>query len=364
MKIERKELLTALEPLKPALAVRSSIAELSHVWFDREFAYAYDNGKGIRVKFACPLKLGVSGPLLLGLVEQSSADTFTLEENDTALTFKSGRSNVKLVTLPFEGRVWPYPEKSKGKPLATIKVSEGFLAALKRVLSLRPVIQKRMEHHSVCVYPIGKSGEEMDLFTTDSVSLAYMPLVEAIGSNADALAIPREFADQILAQCKPGQELNFYTDHFALQASEKVWLYSNVFDTSEMLELGEAVDKFSDKKLTPTFDIPDGFTATLERAVLMAGTEEPVVSLRATGKTLVLKGQFKFGQLDEEFTLSAALPKVSIDVVAKTLLAVKDVTRMMILPRNDRENGALALCGKDGFRYITAPWGMDKKSKE
>lgn len=350
MKIERKELLAALEPLKPALATRSSVAELSHVWFDGEYAYAHDAGMGIRVRFESPLKFGVPGALLLGLVNQASADSLTLEETDDALAFKSGRSNVKLATLPVERKIWPYPAKPNSKPVASLKVSEDFLKALKRVFVVHPASPKRMEHHSVCLFAMQK---EMDVYTTDSASLAFMPVEEPITGKVSSLAVPRPFAEQISAQCVAGATLEYYSDHYALEASDKISLYSNVFDTSGMEDLPSYADKHSDAAVSPPFEIPKELNATLERAVLMAGPEKSVVKLRTDGKKLFLKGKFKFGELDEEFALTASLPKVSIDVLANILLALKDVNRMMIAPE------ALTLRGEDGFMYIVAKYGYE-----
>lgn len=347
MKIDRKELLAALEPLKPALASRSSVAALSHIWFDGKFAYAHDNGIGIRVKFESPLKCGIPGALLLGLIGQSSADSLTLEETDDALAFKSGRSNVKLVTLPLEQKVWPYPATVEGKMIASLEISEAFLAALKRVFIVHHSSPKRMEHHSVCVFPV---EGEMDLYTTDSAAIAFMPVAEPIKGKVDNLAIPRSLAEQIVGQCKPGPELKLFSDYFVVQANVKVCLYSNVFDTSAMEDLPTYADKYSDKKVSPPFEIPKELNATLERAVLMAGPEEPIVKLRTGAKILSLKGKFKFGELDEEFAVNVSLPKVSIDVVAKTLLSVKNVDRMMIA------SGALTLRGEDDFMYIVAAY--------
>jgi hypothetical protein len=250
---------------------------------------------------------------------------------------------VKLNTLPLDRRVWRYPEKVVGKPSASLKVSEAFIKALKRVFTLKPSGPKRMEHHAVCIFA---EGDEMDLFVTDSASLLVAPVSEPMTGAAKKIAIPREMAEQIAGQCKPDVDLKMFADYFTVQANDKVTLYSNVFDTSEMLDLPGYADRFTDDKTAPPFKLPEGFSAALERAALLAGAEPPTVTLKGSGKALKLSGVFKFGTLDEEFELVKAIPKAVISLDAKTLLSVKGVDKLAIA------NGFANLRGEDGFMYI------------
>jgi len=347
MKIDRKELLTALEPLKPALSNRGAVVELSHIWFDSEFAYAHDGGMGVRVKLETPFKLGVPGNLLLGLLNQAGAESLTLDAKEDTLAFKAGKSNVKLATLPLDSRVWPYPEKPTSKPVATIKVSEALIAGLKQVFVVKPSNPTRMEHHGVSIFPVEK---EVDLYTTDSKMVAVTPVTEPLVGKIKSAVLPRNFAEQLVAQCKAGAELKLYSDCFTVTASPKVTLYSNVFDTSDMYDMPSIADKFSDEKAAPPFKLPEGFSGTLERAVLMAGADEPAVQLITDGKTLLVTGRFKYGELSEQFAVDKALPKCAVLVLAKQLLAPKDIERMMI------SKDGVTLRGKDGFMFITAPY--------
>ena len=346
MQVSRKELLAALEPLKPAFAGRSVVTALTHIWFDGDYAYAHDGGVGARTALKTDFKLGVPGGLLLGLLGQSGPDDITLTEAGAALTLKAGRSNVKLATLPLDQRVWPYPEKAIGKPVASLKVTKGFMSALKRVFVIRPATPKRMEHHAVCVFGIG--DDEMDLFTTDSATLAVMSLAEPLLGKADAIAIPRSFAEQLATNCQYDKELKMYADHFVVDASPTLTLYSNVYDTADLLDLPSFAEKYSNDKAAPPFEIPKEFAAALERVVLMAGLEDAAVSLQTGGKSLGMTGAFKLGELAEEFEVSKSLPKCVVPVVAKTLLSVRDVNEMAV------GSNAVTLRGKDKFMFVLA----------
>ncbi len=227
MKIERKKLLAALEPLKPALAVKTVVVAQQQIWFDKKHAYAHDGGFGVRTAFDTPFDFGVPGKLLLGLLEQSEADEVTLEPKEENLAFKAGKSAIKLAIFDKVKRPKFYPDKPESKPLATLKVSKELVAGLRRVFTLRPANPKRLEHHGVCLFA---AGPEMDLFTTDSKTFAVSPVIQKLGVKRALL--PRGFAVQLVAQCEENAALELYEDHFRVAANKATTLYSNVLDIS------------------------------------------------------------------------------------------------------------------------------------
>jgi DNA polymerase III sliding clamp (beta) subunit (PCNA family) len=347
MQLSRKDTLAALEAVKPAVASRSAIIETTHLWFTGTHVWATDGGLGIKVKFDSPIKCGVPGSLFFGLLNQAAADTLEFDYDDNVLAFKAGRSRVKLNTLPLEqGRIWRFPDRASGKPKATIKVSEHFIAGLKRVLALKPVARSRMEHHAVCIYA---EGEEMDLYTTDSRSMLVTPVTEKLIGTVEKIALPRDLAQQIVDQCAPGEDLKMYADYFTTTASNRVTLYSNVLDTSEMLDIPTFADTYANDKVSAPVPIPEGFTAALERALLVAGSDAPSVRLTTNGKSLKFFGHYKAGEVEEEFQLTKAAAKGTILADAKTLLGVKDVKKLAIF-----DGKALTLRDDEGFMYMLA----------
>lgn len=343
MKLERKKLLEVLAPLKPALATPTVIAGQLQIWFDKEYAYAHDGGFGVRSVLETPFDFGVPGKLLLGLLESFAADEVLLEPKDTVLAFKVGKSTTKLTTLDKSARPRFY-EEDPGKPTNTIKVSRELVAGLRRVFMLRPANPKRLEHHGVCLFPV---ESEMDLFTTDSKSIAVAPVAQKY--KGKKLVIPRVFAEQLVAQCEENAELDIFRDHFRVNATDKVTLYSNLFDTEGMQDLPSQVDRAYDTKAAPLFGIPKGFDVALERAVLMAGSnEEPLVKLKTNGKKLVVSGEFRSGDFSEEFDVDKSLPDRTVEVLAKPLMTAAAVTQLMVGPN------AVALRGNDDFLYFLA----------
>lgn len=342
--INRKETLAAIEIVKPALGNNKQIPAQSYIWFDGEYAYAHNGGIGIKTKLEMPLECGVPGTLFMGLLEKSGAETLEFELADDTLSFKAGKSKVKLATLPIERKLWKYPDAPTQKPIATIKITKAFLAGLKSVLILKPSEKKWMECHAVCIYSFDK---DMELYTTDrNSSLIVAPVAEAVSGAAKKLALPRELAEQIVSKSPPNSLLSLYSDHFKATAGDSTTMYSNVFNTADMMDLPAYADRHINTKTVPPFKVPDGFNAALERASLLAGAEPKMVKLVISGKALKLSGRYKAGQLDEDFVLSKSIPKASIDVDAGIILGVKNVTEIAA------SDTALNLFGGDDFTYV------------
>jgi hypothetical protein len=346
MPLSRKDTLAALELVKAAVSsTNDAIQERAHIWFGGDHVFGTNGGLGIKAKFESPFKCGVPGALLMGLLNQASSDTLEFKQDGNGLKFKAGRSSITLNTLPFSQMPWRFPEKPAKKAIASFKVSEDFIKGLKRVSALKVSNPKRMEHHAVCIF---KVDEEMDLYVTNSQSMLIMPVSEEISGPAVKLALPRELANQIIAQCKPGQTLNMYADHFRLQASDKVELFSNIFDTTEMLDLPTFASSYSDEKKFPSTDIPKDLMAALERATVLAGSDEPNVFIKMEGKKLKLTGKFKYGEISEEFDLAKAPVAATVRVDARVLLSIKDVKKLSLHPK------AMTFFGADDFIYTIA----------
>jgi DNA polymerase III sliding clamp (beta) subunit (PCNA family) len=348
MSLSRKDTLAALELVKPAVSsTNDSIQERAHIWFGGGYVYGTNGGLGIKAKFESPFECGVPGGLLMGLLNQASGDTLEFkQEGNSALKFKAGRSSIKLATLPFGQMPWRFPEKPATKAICSIKVSADFIKGLKRVLALKASQPKRMEHHAVCIF---KVDEEMDLYTIiGKESMSVIPVSEAMTGPAEKIALPRELANQIATQCKVGQTLNMYSDHFRVQASDKLELFSNVFDTSEMLDLPTFLDTYTNEKKFPSVDIPKDLIAGLERAVVLAGSDETKVTMKSEAKKLRLSGKFRFGEISEEFDLAKAPTATTVQVDARILLSIKDVKKFSMHPK------AMSFFGADDFIYTVA----------
>jgi hypothetical protein len=354
VKIERKLLLATLEPLKAALS-QGNQPSYRRFWFDGKHVSAHDGGVGVRIALATPFKLGVEGALMLSLLNQLTGNEVQLDDKEDHLVIRTGKTGgTKLATMDIKGRLWPYPEhlgdaEDTGRAVASMKVTEAFVSALRQVMVVRPSKPRRTEHYSVCIYPV---KEGADLYTTDSHVLAVMGISEFIDGDAKVIALPRAIAELVASRGGRGTTLYQYPDHFFTQATERMEFYCNVLDTTNLMDLPMLVYRHYDSQDVPEMDIPEEFNAALERACLLA-EKEPVVKLQLEGKTLTVSAVGKRGEMDETFKMSKEVPKASMNFVASEFLKAGAVTRMQLTPTS------LNLIGKNGFVYILAPHGSE-----
>ncbi len=81
---------------------------------------------------------------------------------------------------------------------------------------------------------------------------------------------------------------------------------------------------------------------------MMAGAQEDaLVKLTTNDKTLTVSGEYRAGEFLEEFDVDMTLPKHTVSVLAKPLMAV-EATQLMV------GSNAVTLGGDDGFLYFLA----------
>lgn len=360
MEISRKELLEAADLVRPALASRSAIVGLTHLWFDGDYVYAHDGGLGAKVEFKFPLKLGVPGALLIGLLNQLSSDKVTVDADEGALVFKVGRSRTKLATLPYDHRVWPYPESPTSAPTLSLGVTDALQAGLRKVFAVKAANPTRMEHHAVLLNPV---GGETDVYTTDSQSIASVSLPGKLrlDEGVQYVALPRVLMEQLTGRRFKDATVEQYRESVSARVvsyfrvaspgdvSPRLTFYSNVFDATDVVDVAGTLNRLFDPDEYPLFTIPVGFGVLLERARLLAGSEEPHVKLVTDNRVLRVSGDFAVGSISEEFETDNVLPKVMAVVNATRLASMlKTLCVLSVSPK------VICGAGAGAFVYMVA----------
>lgn len=341
MKFKRDDLLTQLSVLKPAIAAGGVIMELRHIWFDKHYAKAYDGGLGIRIPLKLGCECGVAGAVLLGLLGTSPLKEVEVELADKkALQVKIGSSTSKISAL-MDGNVWPFPEKTPDRTDLT-ELTEDFVEALRKALFVKPSQRSAIEHQGVVV----ESGKKTTmLYTTDSKTIARV-CVAGKDLFPERTLLPREFCEQVVERCAKGASL-LVGDHY-MAAADDITIYCNMLDSSGVRDLGALVEKFI-KKQPPPVDLPAGMEAALNRAVVLAGSEDPFVELHVKKGDLSMKGKFAFGALDEEFDMEGKHPDATIKIAAPHLR--RGLAQADKFSFND---DTLVMYGENDFVYLIA----------
>jgi len=350
MKLDRGELLARLDHLKPAIHAGGAIPELGHLWFDGKYAYAYDGGLGIRTPLKTEFAMGLPSTQLLGLLKSSPHKEVELTEDDATLVIKLGKANMRLISMPYDrwvvekGRgIWEFPN-TLPKNAKCWKMTEEFLEGLRRVLLIKPNSPQRVEHHGVVVVP-GKGS--VDLYTTDTRTLARC-FVPAENYPEDRFIIPRPFAEQVVRQCEPGASLYVLADCLVADGTE-VRLYSHLLGTDELVDLSAVITRILGKKEDERkVDLPSGLSATLERAMVLAGGEEAMVKFTVSKDKLKVEGHFQSGDVSEILDAKGAVAETATfraDLVKRGLAEADGIALL---------EQALVLYGGETWLYLVA----------
>lgn len=341
LKVDREGLLASLTKLKPALRSGAAIPELSHLWFNKQHAFAYDGGLGIRVPLDTELDCGVPGAAMLALLKTSSLKQVALEVDEGTLTVGLGRSRSKLNTLDLDREVWPF----SAPPSEGVELSEKFIEALRSVLLVKASPAIRVEHHGVLVF---SEKKHTDLYTTDSSTIARATLEEKL-ALPELTLLPRPFAEQLVAQCPAGAKLVVEDDHM-VAIGAGIELYSNVLDVTDVADIRTVTNKAL--KAHPTdVVLPAGFEAALDRAAVLSGGGEAWIELTIEGNELRIDGKFVngFGELAERLELEEEHPEVEFSadtVLLQRALRVADTFSAV--------DSSMAFYGGDDFLYVVA----------
>jgi len=339
MTFDREELLAALVNASPALANNFTIPGLDHFWFDGDFVYAYDGGLGVRVAFKSELGCGLPGKVLLDLLKTSALKQVDMEFDKKDVVLKMGKSKVKLSSLGSDCSAWAFPSPSKkvfDKALGILPLTEAVMEAITRVsfarMSGKP---KRVIENGVTVIP---QRGVVEFYATDSASIARAVVEEDVDKDLPSFILPWPFVDQLLELVEPGASLHVLDDCLMVVGK-------GVLVCSHTLELGEnngalptTISPYVRDEGDVVVDIPGGLQAVLDRAMILSGQKETLVSLSVEGKLLIVEGKYGLGSLYEELPIKGKLSEVSTDfpahLVRRGLSQAKNIllsTRAMVL---------------------------------
>lgn len=344
MQVDREEFSVVLARLKPALSSGGTIAALSHVWFDTTAAYAFDGGFGMRLKIDTELDCGVPGVPLMGLLATSKLKEADLEPNGASMKVKLGKSTSKLAILETTSKVWPFPAKLSKKNTPAV-LDENFIEALRKVLFVKASSPSRVEHYGVTIQ---KRKKDLLLCTTDTATLAAT-VVKGAGAAVEfeKTLLPRDFAEQLVAQAPEGANLYVLPDCL-IAVAEDVTFYSNVLDLEAADDLDAIV--LSQLKAHPEpVPLPAGLEAALNRAEILAGREEPVVTLSVETDGLKLFGDYALGQLNETLELEGELPKATFKIKAGIFRRALPYAENLSITKN-----TLLMRSSEGFVYVVS----------
>lgn len=347
MKVNRIDLIKALELAKPALAAKSRVEVLADYWVYDNVIIAYNDTIGIEVPFKLGLNGGFRGSLLLGLLQSFSGNEAELvEDKDKGVILKCGKSKSKLARNGIEKAVWTFPEVDESKLFV---IGEELLTSIQRVLISVGADSSSPEQTGVTIYP---GDGFIDVLATDDKSISWAQLDTPEGFQGDRVCVPEAFCEQLLRLCGTNAKFGIF-DKFVMAENEAgVRLFGRLISVSEPLNFDSHLDNLIPKGFKKSaIEIPVDFKAAVDRAALVIGDVDAGILAEFTDDGLRMTSKGSYGELDDvvELVEHPNNPDVRCNFTPKLMKRALDrVDRMLFTEQ------AIILLGFGDYTYILA----------
>lgn len=347
----RQDLLDTLNECRPGLAAVGLVPELSHLWFDSKNVYAYDGGLGLRRKMESDLDCGVPGRVLLDLLKTSTLKQVTIDQTKEGVVVQMGKAKVNLTSIDSERRVWPFPKVLPKKD--GLVLNEQILLAFKELQFVKMSRGTMAVHHGI-VMDVGH--DEVTLLSTDTRSIAQR-IVKAKNVTMPQFVVPWALVSNIVSLFDGEGDFPklWVHDDCIVAGVPGTMVASNLLELPASPNLPKVMADRAEGKLKA---LPKGLQPLLERAVILAGTEEAHVNVSTSKGSLRLSGKWPMGTMDERLELEDKVESVSVKLAADGI--VRALGKVDSWRLTEKE---LVMSGDKGaFRYLLST--KDKKKKE
>jgi hypothetical protein len=263
---------------------------------------AYNDVIGIEVPLATDFKGGLTGTLLLGLVDKSLAKKAEITEGKDHLGLKLSGHRSRLPILPPADAYWAFPEGDDTAPWA-------FKADFPAALAHMKLAAK--EDFGVCFIP---KGDTLGVYATDRATVAWADL--PLGKKhpfTDKLVLPLPFCEQVISICGDEGELFVYDDSVVAVAPNGTRIFSRLLDPEAAPDfVGNLKRLLPDKAWSKSVDIPSKLRPALDRVKVLIGDAAEKVAFEIAGELLLLSINIAAGELNEKMALDQKHPAVSV----------------------------------------------------
>ena len=303
--MERSALVSVLRLAQCGLSAKGLLPARSCFFFDGKMVRAYDDVIG--VELPCPTDTplgGLRGELLLGFLSKSSAQDITIApEGDGAdLVVTAGkRSKLRVAAMPSEELRFEFPEE--GKALASLPCDDALLDALSKLsISLGHDLSNPWRIGVTISFRFAEDGK-LVMYSTDNLSCGRVEYqddrIKNTRAGLAAVVFPPRFCELLVAFGAteyPPQSLYFTAEWVVAKLANGGRLFSRcISDAKPGLydKIFLPVDGDSTGVLSGEYEIPEGFSEALDRAVVVVDADrgaanEGSLTVRFSGGKMVL----------------------------------------------------------------------------
>jgi DNA polymerase III sliding clamp (beta) subunit (PCNA family) len=323
--INRKQLITKLEIVAPALAAHNLVPQMTHFWFTGKELMAYNDQIGISVPFKTDFQGAVPGALL-SLLKTSTREEIDLAGAKGELKVKAGRSNWSLAMMGPDCFIFTMPNPKKSDVIGPNNMLR-LVAALGG--SLRSIGQDTSipEQLGITIVPDGKA---ITLYTTNSTTISATKVKLGGDTQMPRLILSTQFCRQMLALAKP----TIVNKKEVIDASLLIFDNQAMLLTSEATLFGRQITSERpfdfDKTITHHFPagvrskaspIPSGLKGALERASIICDhkVDQTKATMSIADGVLKLTSRSDRGEAVDKLKLDGDHRDISIAVEPQLL---------------------------------------------
>ncbi len=307
---KREDLARTAALVRPALATKDYVPVLMHIHFAGDTATAFNDAAAIGVhKVAADLDCCVPGEMLIrALASFGGQEVLFQPGKDGALTLKSGRSTLRVPTLPAGDFPFEWPGADEGTEL---DLGREMVRAIERCLIS---VGSDPNHPAQMGVTMEAEGGFAVFYSTDNLTVSRCATGARAKLPGDApVILPRFFCEQLVSLAKtfPDARLVLVVLDGALlvEVGNEASLLSKTLVDVTPVDFPRIVRKHCD--LAGLADslvvIPDQFDAALGRALLVtAGEVIRSAKVSIKGGQLRMRATSGAGDSDDDMALAGA----------------------------------------------------------
>lgn len=299
----REALVKITTLVRPALASQAYIPALTHIKFDGEYAITYNDISSISVRCPVEVERCIPGDLLIRALGSFGCEQIMFQEGkDGALTLSSGRSKIKLPTLPLTSFPFVLDESSGD---FEFDLDASILKGIERCLVSVGNDPTHPAQMGVTLDVDAKSNAV--LYSTDNFTISRFQTKTKIKLPGDSpVILPTFFCEQAVSLCKTFKEeqpvLVLLAGGLMLELGKSAKLFTKTLTDLEPLDFPRIVEKHC--KLASLKDmllpIPDAFDGALSRALLvLSGEVDKTTKITCATETVKLNSSSGMGDSDD-----------------------------------------------------------------
>lgn len=307
--MKRKELISIMQTVEPAIASTTFVPVLSHFWFTGKRVMAFNDH--IAISMRCETEfVGAVPRTLLALLTTTPAEEIEMQVKERTLQIKAASSRFKLAIMGKEDFLFKMPKMKSNEPIGVD--ASRFVQAMETCMYSVGTDTSRADHLGVTM--IEEAGKLL-LFATDqeTISHAAVPLKGSLGIKR--VILPADFCRQFLVLAKGAASIKLeLAEDYVLFRDGPVMLYGRLVEPDNPLNFKGVLQQeisFADKDM---FDIPEKLQNVLARACIVSegAIDKSRSEIRIDGNKVHFFTKSERGEVSDTILAEKALPAVHV----------------------------------------------------